>query len=490
MRRAFLFCAVAALAVSCSTKIDQVKSYPLFHASVEGVKSTKLYTGEDLNVYWNAKDSINLFNKSKTSFIAEFTGADGDRAGDFKVVRSGFDSEALNNVYAIYPYDASNAVTSEGVINFTFPGSQTYAVNSFGPKSNPMVAASADENLFFYNIGGYLHLKLYGENVSVAAIEVDSKAEEPLSGSATVTIAPGAEPEFKFADTDTKAYAFVDCTSSPVLLGADAVHATDFWIVLPPVALSQGFTVWVLDEEFNEFSLSYSSSIEIKRNTRINMPAAEVVFPEGATTEEIDRDLTGAYLISSKSKYESEGLGPYSNLVKIAPSADSQNGPVVLTADSFGIASNVELYGEYDAAKAVYSIYSGQVVAGTYKDDTQTTIIWIKLMMCDDQYLYNDDIAFNVTAPHELSFAYTSYGLNLLFAGYEEDTYSGDYDEITIQSIVYQAASGVAARAAARGYEVERGLNSYFHPRAWQIYGLKPVAERSGTQLPLGERIL
>lgn len=491
MKRLFIFIAVAALAVSCSTKIESVKSSPLFHATIEGFQGTKLYA-EDLKIYWNAKDSINLFNKTKTSRIAEFQGADGANSGDFKVVRDGLDSDALNYVYAVYPYDVDNAISAEGEINVTFPTVQSGFGNSFGPKDNIMISATEDENLFFRNVGGYVHLKLYGDNVSVAGLELDSNAEEPISGAAVVTAAPGAEPKLTVsAEGDAYVYMVFD---EPITLGATAEAATDFWFVLPPTVLSEGFTVYVINESFDfdhPCLLSISTPVEIKRNTRINMPAAEVVFPEGASPEEIESDLSGNYIINSKSKYEAtNGLGPYSDPVTIGPSADAANGPVLLSAESFGIADDVELYGEYDSDKSLYSIYSGQIVAGFYKDETQTDIVWIKVVMCDDQYIYNDDIAFNVTAPHSLSFAYESYGLNLLFAGYVNDEYYGDYEEITIQSIVYQAPSGIAARAAARGYDVESGLDSYFHPRAWQIYGMKPLCERSKVKLQLSERVL
>ena len=114
-----------------ATKIEQGVSFPVFHASIEGNENTKLYAGEDLNIYWNAQDAISLFNKSDANSKATFTGADGASSGDFQVTSAGSGSTALDYVYAVYPYNEAYAVSSSGI------SAKTPSKRSSYPKALP-----------------------------------------------------------------------------------------------------------------------------------------------------------------------------------------------------------------------------------------------------------------------------------------------------------------------------------------------------------------
>lgn len=488
MKKYSLLFAVALLAAACSTKIEQGVSFPVFHASIEGNDNTKLYAGEDLNIYWNAQDAISLFNKSDANSKATFTGADGASSGDFQVTSAGSGSTALDYVYAVYPYNEAYAVSSSG-ISLTFPTVQSYGGNSFGPDSNIMVSVSEDENLFFRNVGGYIHLKLYGEDISVAKLEIDSNNKEPLSGTGTVTMAPGGEPSIRFTRTGAKDYVYVDMSYAPVKLGSTPDTATDFWISVAPVSFKAGFTLYVVTDAGKEIAIEMNSALTIPRNTRINMAPAKVEYVP-ASEDAIDALLSGNYIIHSSSLFESEGYGPYDDVVTFGPSDEPNFGSVMMGGYLAGEQMISNLYGDLNADSGAVNFPAGQVVDGFYADDKQSSIVWLCLYMgaynssTDRFSYYSDDILFALTAPHDLHYYYgEQYGLGLIFIGYVDDNEDPDgvYEYITVNSIEYVASSSIAARAAASGYNVKNGVKGFFTPQYDRILGLKLVGEAPAT---------
>ena len=155
-----------------------------------------------------------------------------------------------------------------------------------------------------------------------------------------------------------------------------------------------------------------------------------------------------------------------------------KEGSVVLKGN-LAIAEEIELYGDFDLSRQELILPSGQVLTGFYTDDSKTKICWLKLYLSDNDYYYTDDIPFIVKGPNQLEFAYASQGLDLLFLGFIDDNVDGAYERISINSIDYKPSKGVAAAAASRGYDIGRGLNGDFHPRAGRRMDLKPVGKMS-----------
>lgn len=482
MKKFSLLFAVALLAAACSTKIEQGVSFPVFHASIEG--NTKLYAGDDLNIYWNAQDAISLFNKSNANSLATFTGADGASSGDFQVASAGTGSTTLDYVYAVYPYSESYSISNSGAISLTFPTAQSYGGNSFGPDSNLMISVSEDENLFFRNVGGYIHLKLYSDDLTVAAVEIDSNNGEPLSGAATASMAPGGEPSLRFSRTDSESYVYIDMFDNPVKLGTTPDTATDFWISVAPVNFKAGFTLYVLTSDGKEIAIKMNSALTIPRNTRINMAPAKVEYVP-ASEDAIDALLSGNYIIHSSSLFESEGYGPYDDVVTFGPSDEPSFGSVMMGGNLAG-EQMWDIYGDLNVDTGAVPFPAGQIVDGFYADDKQSSIVWLCLYMgaynssTDRFSYYSDDILFALYAPHDLHFYYgEQYGLGLIFIGYVDDNEDPDgvYEYITINSIEYVASSSIAARAAASGYNVKNGVKGFFTPQYDRILGLKLVGE-------------
>ncbi len=291
MKKTLSLLSVLLLLVSCTMEIDQQfgsragvpGGKTVFQAAVEGCTAadstpgTKVYADENMKVLWNEGDQISIFNLTTLNTQWAFTGEDGDTAGGFEEVQSGgfFTGNPLNYVYAAYPYSKSNKISNEGVLTMILPAEQNYMEKSFGIGANTMVAITDGSFLAFKNVGGYLSLRLYGDNVSVSRITIKGNNGEKIAGKAFITMPLGGTPSISMDETATDEVSVV-CNPA-VKIGTDANNYTDFWFVIPPVYFSLGFTIIVTDDKGGVFERTTSKALTINRNTLEWMAALEVV---------------------------------------------------------------------------------------------------------------------------------------------------------------------------------------------------------------------
>ena len=272
------------LLVSCTTEIDQQfgsraaipGGKPVFKASVEecSVPETKVYADENMKVLWNADDRISIFNMTTSNAEYAFEGEDGDTAGGFEWVSEGDGGEDIDCVYAVYPYQPGTTVSTSGVVTMTLPAEQSYKVHSFGVGANTMVAVTDGTFLAFKNVGGYLSLRLYGDNISVRRITIKGNNGEKIAGKATIMMPMGGTPTVTMDDSGTDAVSIV-CDPA-VKLGKSETSYTDFWFVIPPVMFTGGFEITVVDDMGGTFTRKTTKSFEVKRNTLDWMAALKV----------------------------------------------------------------------------------------------------------------------------------------------------------------------------------------------------------------------
>ncbi|MBO4757320.1 MAG: tyrosine-protein phosphatase [Bacteroidales bacterium] len=289
MRYRFLLIGVlAALAVSCSVEevnspVQESHNAPVFYATIDdsqpGGTETKVYTGEDLKVLWNADDRITVFNKNTYNKEFVFTGDDGDNSGSFEEVTSDSNttSTKLDKVYAVYPYRESTEISDDGIITLTLPSEQAFRANSFGSGANAMVATTAEDMLKFKNVGGYLLLKFYGEGISISSITVRGNNEELLAGKCTVDMSSGL-PVLAMDESQATDAVTLAC-DPPVSLGSSSSETVACWLVLPPVTFTSGFTVTVTTSDGGVFEKSTSKKTVITRSAVTRFAALEVKIP-------------------------------------------------------------------------------------------------------------------------------------------------------------------------------------------------------------------
>ena len=280
---ALYFGIVSTLVASCSIQEkdfenpqqDDVIFYASFEQPAEG---TKVYANEDLHLRWTADDRVSIFNKNTYNQQYKFLGETGDNAGEFSEVSSAsfVTGNEMSHIVSVYPYQDGTKISESGVITVNLPAEQHYAENTFGLGANTMVSVSEDNFLQYKNVGGYLRLSLYGEDVSVSSITLKGNNGEKLAGKVTVTMPLDGTPTVVLADDATGEITLI--CDTPVALGATAEESVDFWFVVPPVTFSAGFTITVNDKSSGTFEKSTPKSIAIERNRLSKMSPMEVKF--------------------------------------------------------------------------------------------------------------------------------------------------------------------------------------------------------------------
>ena len=318
--RFFLFCLLAALAVSCvkdqQEVIQTITDDPVFYASIEepGNPVTRVFADSQLRVLWNADDRVSIFNKSTYNRQYRFDGQDGDNSGAFKVVPNDdfVTSNPLDYVYSVYPYNENTKISNDGEITVYLPAEQSYRQDSFGLGANTMIAVTQGDELMFKNLCGYFAIKLYGDNVSVSSITLKGNNNESLAGKATVVAQTDAAPTIQFDAANAMKEQTLTC-ATPVTLGTTAETATTFWFVIPPTTFENGFTLTIVDESNCVFEKVSNGPLEIKRNVLKRSAALQVILNNGSSDnpEAIDLGLSVKWASCNIGAEQPEGYGDY-----------------------------------------------------------------------------------------------------------------------------------------------------------------------------------
>ena len=250
---------------------------------------TRTYVENGNLLRWNAGDQISLFDGNTLNRQYKFDGETGDNAGTFSIVNAPYGSgNDLSANYAVYPYASDVKITESGVITLTLPAEQSYADNSFGLGSNTMVAVTKDIDdtfLKFKNVGGYLKLQLYGDDVTVKSITLKGNNNEKLAGKANITTTYDEEPTVSMSDEATPSIK-LNCTEG-VKIGSTKETATAFWVVVPSKTFVKGFTITITDIDGGKMTKSTSNEVSIVRNVIKPMAAFEVETVETIPNNQI-----------------------------------------------------------------------------------------------------------------------------------------------------------------------------------------------------------
>lgn len=312
MKKIYQLLALITILVSGCSQDEVIKNQSsssnslIYTASFEGSES-RTYLNENGYLRWTANDQISIFEANTYNQQYQFTGKTGDNSGTFEKVSVSYATGTdLSNHYAIYPYNPKTKISETGVITTTIPAEQTYAVNSFGLGDNTMVAVTADKNdtfLKFKNVGGYLELNMYGDDVTVKTITLEGNSNEKIAGTATIAPVYGGNPSITMANDAVESIT-LDCGEG-VTIGSTVETATAFLLVVPPTTFERGFTITITDINGSTFTKSTSKSIEIERNIIKPMNAFEVETEKMPSVRSVHVSTAGELYkhISDSEKY-------------------------------------------------------------------------------------------------------------------------------------------------------------------------------------------
>ena len=286
MRRLFAIIVAAIALVGCSkdniTESYQTDQNDIYYASFEefGDKS-RTYLDEDVKLLWHEDDRISLFRTTLNEQF-KFTGATGANSGGFSAVPTDewVTGNQVSTNYAVYPYDATTTLSNAEIIQLTMPAVQYYAENSFGRGANTMVAAAeniSSKFLPFRNLGGYIIVKLYGEDTTIKSIEFKGNNDEIIAGAASAEAKYGYLPVVSMSESGTTTIT-LDCGEEGVTISSDSANPTSFWFVVPPITFEGGFTFTITDINGNTFTKSTTKSQTVVRNEVKSMSGFEPIF--------------------------------------------------------------------------------------------------------------------------------------------------------------------------------------------------------------------
>ncbi len=304
MKKGFLFAlaAVVLLAASCVKQAEEtvvpVSGFPKITATTNGGPATKVSVSEAVDgvraLTWDKGDALSVFYRSSIPMKYVLEGEGGEASGVFGYAAGAGGGPEFPLVYAAYPYDR-DVKYEDGALWVTVPPVQAYTAGGFDPKANVMVgAADPGANLYFKNVGGYLVFQFWGEDAEVSKVTVSGAMAEYLAGQVLMGVEDGYTPWIEEWGEGSEEVSLV--CNPPVKVGATADAATEFWLVVMPQTLMDGFTVTV---EWNggTFSQTMDASYEVVRS-KVNRlsPLELVTFDPNEPIEFKDLDLK-AYFI-------------------------------------------------------------------------------------------------------------------------------------------------------------------------------------------------
>ena len=269
--------------------VPEAVDHAVLSAQIEQDEATKTVLSESNNILWSENDRIVAFMKTsyghKYQIKPSFAGK---TYADFSKVSSanGDDLSAgmeWDHIVAYYPYSEEvECVKSDDgyALEVVLPAEQTYAPESFGNGAFPMVAVSEDHDITFRNVCGGMKLQLKGTQ-KVASVTVQGKNNEVLSGTATVTAYTDGETKpviTMTATDDASKVVTINCGVDGIRLSEDT--ATEFFLALPPVVFTEGFTVTVTDVDGNVQTVEANSENEVLRSSLLVMQEVTLEAPE------------------------------------------------------------------------------------------------------------------------------------------------------------------------------------------------------------------
>ena len=203
-------------------------------------------------INWEEGDQISIFDGTNNN---RFTLTDGVESTSGKF--SG-EAEQSTSYTAVYPYQANASLSGNDVTNVTLPATQNATDNSFDKNAALMMAQSDNTTLNFKNVVGYVKVK---PKFACSKIVLQAAgASEYLAGRCTLSYGEGMP-----------SIAFTSEQSTSITLSGNITANTAYYIAVPAVTLSAGWSISFTDTTGDVYTRTGSKSITFKRNTIINL---------------------------------------------------------------------------------------------------------------------------------------------------------------------------------------------------------------------------
>ena len=223
-----------------------------FTATQEGNEASTRAILSGTNIHWESEDKISIFDGTNNN---QFTLTDGAERTFGKFSGKAGQSTSYT---AVYPYQENASLSGDDVTNVTLPATQYARDNSFDKEAALMMAKSDNTTLDFKNAVGYVKVK---PRFACSKIVLQAAgASEYLAGMCTLSYGDG-KPSITFTPEQ----------STSITLSGNITANTVYYIAVPAVTLSAGWSISFTDTTGDVYTRTGSKSITFKRNTIINL---------------------------------------------------------------------------------------------------------------------------------------------------------------------------------------------------------------------------
>lgn len=266
MKRHLLFVAIATVSVfaSCSREnapiqfddsIAQPQRLLISAYSADASQAVRSSRDSEGKFYWSPGDQISLFYGSGSDGGAIFTSTNtesaqkADFSGDLNIVTGSFEGGDESKFWAIYPYNKINSCDGTTLVTEIL-SEQTAAEGTFADGQFVSIACASGLSMGFYHLCGGIKFTL--ENEGITKIALSGNSGETIAGKVQVVLDEEGHPVVDKFLTSKK-----EILITP-LEGKDTFSTgVEYFIVVPPVSFTKGFSVTF--EKAGEESLSYGS---------------------------------------------------------------------------------------------------------------------------------------------------------------------------------------------------------------------------------------
>lgn len=217
---------------------------------------------------WNEHDIVSVFYKNDANELWQFQGKTGDRSGKIARISAVSPSSSYDKVAVLYPYHSECSLNvSAQTLSLMVPSDQTYTKDSYGIGSSLMLSVGDSDTYSLRNLCGWIKVQFVGAG-QISEIRFRGNDSEPLCGPATVSLNDYA---LTIASDGGKEIT-LNCSSCQALGGEPLA----FYIALPPMTFSKGFTVEARTDG-RTVTKSTAKTISVLRNHIVNMETASAL---------------------------------------------------------------------------------------------------------------------------------------------------------------------------------------------------------------------
>lgn len=251
-----------AIAASCTVQeIDSIKgaTAPEITASYEnnGTKTTITTDEEGVGtIWWKPADEINVFyGTTSTHYVSKNKeNATTVAFGTTDII--GSTESAQENIWGLYPYN-ENAVCNGESVTTTIPAAQQAIAGTFDDDIFTSLAHSTSTVMTFYNVLGGIKFSLSRDDIQTITFKGNNN--EDIAGKVKLEMDANGKPAAEITEGEKT------ITLTPKE-GTTFAKNTNYYIVMLPTVLSNGFTMtFETETEIGTFEYT-AKAVEIKRS--------------------------------------------------------------------------------------------------------------------------------------------------------------------------------------------------------------------------------